>query len=700
MYPHEDALQKRAQYLLKRVYGDTATFRTGQWEAIRSLVLGRQRLLVVQRTGWGKSLVYFLATKLIRELNGGGTVLISPLLALMRNQIDAAQRLGIRATVINSTNYEQHQNIEEKIAGDGIDLLLISPERFANEHFREAVWAVFCKRIGLLVVDEAHCISDWGHDFRPDYRRILNILGDLAPHTPILGTTATANNRVVADVKEILGVDEVMRGGLSRESLQLFTYREPMSAANRLALLDHLMTTLEGSGIIYCTTTNDCRRVALWLQTRGHVVKPYYANVEVETGEKREQLEQELLQNEVKALVASVALGMGFDKPDLHFVIHYQYPGSIITYYQQIGRAGRGVKSAYIILMQGHEDEDIQRYFIETAFPKEEDVQKTLEVIEQSEGQATQSDLLEAVNVRQAGMLKILHHLELEGVITKQKHKYSIAAGALQPEFSRWKHVTMQRYAELAQMQAYLKHEGCLMRFISAALDDPTFTKSCGRCQNCLQRRPSYIPPVEIIEEASRFLRQGETIIFKPRKLFPRGISDSIKGKITHPNKVGVALCLYHDQGWGELVRLGKYRDNHYSHELVTASALLLSDHFLSLESPPEWVCAVPSRRHPNLVPDFSRSLAEALDLPYLEVVRSFDVRPQQKTMHNNRQQFANVAEHFEIVNHIPDTPVLLVDDMIDSGWTLTVIGYLLREHGSGDVHPFALAKVNYGDPS
>jgi len=427
---------------LREILGAGAQFRDGQWEAIEALVSHRQRILVVQRTGWGKSLVYFIATRLLRQQRMGTTLLISPLLSLMRNQIQAAADWGLRADTINSSNREEHERVERLLLTGKLDLLLISPERLANDQFQRDIWPAFSQRIGLLVIDEAHCISDWGHDFRPNYRRIMRVLDDLRPATPVLGTTATANDRVVADVAEILGANlNVQRGPLTRDSLRLYVYPEPRDHAYRLTLLSHLLNNIPGSGIVYCTTTRDCRFVAEWLQQQGFNAKPYYADVEEETDENRVELEQQLLRNEVKALVASVALGMGFDKPDLHFVIHYQLPGSIISYYQQIGRAGRGIDQAHIILMHGDGDEDIQRHFIETAFPQPEHIEAAITALAQS-GPVTQTELQRFVNVNRSMLDKILTHLEVEKIIEKRKSDYVLVAENARPDFARWQQVT------------------------------------------------------------------------------------------------------------------------------------------------------------------------------------------------------------------------------------------------------------------
>ncbi len=683
-----------AEHWLHQVLGPDAQFRPGQREAISALVDDRQRTLVVQRTGWGKSMVYFIATRLLRSNGAGPTILISPLLSLMRNQIQAANALGVRAESINSANsQEENDEVESRLLAGDIDLLLISPERLANQHFRETVWERIRHQVGMLVVDEAHCISDWGHDFRPNYRRIMHILDEVPPHTPVLGTTATANDRVVADVSEILGANlQVLRGPLTRDSLALYVFPQPYSISYRLALLAYLLSRIEGSGIIYCMTTRDCLRVSKWLNQRGFNTKPYYAQVEQDAGEDRVDLEQQLLNNEVKALVASVALGMGFDKPDLHFVIHYQYPGSIIGYYQQIGRAGRGIEQAHIILMHGPEDEDIQKYFIETAFPKPDHVQQAIDALAGAK-ELTRNQLMKFINVKVSTLEKILTHLEIENIIEKQGHTYRLIETNRSPDYARWEQVVQQRLAELEDMQAYIQHQGCLMEFIANALDDPMRPRSCGKCKNCRGVESKFVPDLQIVEQASAFLRDSEKIYIEPRKKWPPNLSDSRRGSFQQTNAVGVALCHYHDQGWGELVRRGKYADRRFSDELVTASADLLRRHFQELDNPPTWVTAVPSLRRPVLVPDFAERLAQTLGLEYRNVVSNICEQPEQKTMQNSWQQASNILDAFQ-VNNVSHEPVLLVDDMVDSKWTLTVIGQLLMEQGCLKVHPFALAKA------
>ncbi len=687
-------MRQQAEQWLKDILGDEASFRDGQWEAIDALVSQQQQVLVVQRTGWGKSLVYFMATRLQRAQNRGVTLLISPLLSLMRNQIQSAEAWGLKAFTLNSSNSDDHAFVEQKLLADEVDLLLISPERLANDRFRETIWHRIKDRIGLLVIDEAHCISDWGHDFRPNYRRIMRILDEIPKNTPVLGTTATANDRVVDDVAEILGASmNIQRGALTRDSLALYVYPEKMDTATRLTLLSHLLKHIQGCGIIYCTTTRDCLQVAEWLQSDGLNVKPYYANVEEKLDETREELEDQLMNNEVKALVSSVALGMGFDKADLHFVIHYQMPGNIISYYQQIGRAGRGIDKAHIVLMHGSEDEEIQEYFIETAFPAPKQVNQVVEAL-RYHGAMKQSELQQFVNARRSVLEKILVHLEVENIIRKDNREYHIVDANKNPDFERWSAVTRKRYDELRQMKSYIHAEGCLMRFLADALDDPTSIEPCGRCRNCTGASSHFSPDIQQIQKAQSFLRGNKAIEFSPRKRYPMGFPN-VKNTVIHEvNQTGLALCGYYDEGWGSLVRKGR-KENHYDDELVRVSGELIKQNWHSWNSIPTVVTSVPSLRRPKLVPDFAQRLAHEINLPYYALVEHIDQHPPQSEMYNSFQQATNLIDRFALLHKLSGKPILLVDDFADSQWTLTLVGRLLMQGGSGAIYPFVLALSN-----
>ncbi|HEY8907406.1 MAG TPA: RecQ family ATP-dependent DNA helicase [Rhodoferax sp.] len=672
-----------------------ATFRDGQEDAIRHVVEGKGRLLVVQKTGWGKSFVYFIATKLLRNDGNGPALLISPLLALMRNQIAAAERMGVRAATINSDNVDDWAKVEAKLAHGEIDILLISPERLANERFRTQVLAGIAAQISMLVIDEAHCISDWGHDFRPHYRLLERIVKTLPPNLRLLATTATANNRVMEDLAAVLGPKlGVSRGDLNRTSLSLQTIRLP-SQAERLAWLAEQLATLQGHGIIYTLTVHDAYQVADWLKTRGFNVEAYTG----ETGDRREALEQALLNNEVKALVATTALGMGYDKPDLAFVIHYQMPGSVVAYYQQVGRAGRALESAYGVLLSGEEESGIANWFIKNAFPTEKEVGEILNALEKESSGLSIPELLARVNIKEGRVKHAIALLSLEAPapIAKQDTKWQLVAATLSEEFwARAERLTALRKAELQQMQEYVSLSfGDHMGFLIGALDgDPS-----------LVTKPALPPlPATVTEalarEAIAFLRRTSLPI-KPREKWPVGGMPQYgihKGStIPYQAQPGKALCVWGDAGWGGMVRQGKYHDSKFADDLVGACVKMIRE--WNPQPKPTWVTCIPSLRHPHLVPDFAKRLSAALALPFHMVIAKTDDRPEQKTMANSTQQARNIDGSLTLNGTpVPPGPVILIDDMVDSRWTLTVAAWLLRKNGSGEVWPMALSQTGHDE--
>lgn len=674
--------------------GERAEFRPGQWEAIDAVVSKKQRVLVVQRTGWGKSLVYFLATRLLRDQGSGPTLLISPLLSLMRNQIEMARKIGIQAVTINSANRQEWDAAEGALSANKCDILLISPERLNNERFQKSILPGMAGRVGLFVVDEAHCISDWGHDFRPDYRRIVRILQMLPRGVPVLGTTATANDRVIGDIQHQLGEGLViLRGALDRETLRLQCIRLA-NQSERMAWLVENLPKFPGSGIIYCLTVADSQRVTEWLKRNGFNAAAYHAGKETEID--RPALEQAFINNEIHILVATVALGMGFDKPDISFVIHFQRPGSVIAYYQQVGRAGRAVNRAYGILLSGVEDDEIQDYFIETAFPSLQSMRAILEVLEKHEALSF-DELLSKVNIAWSVLEKALKMLEVDGAIGTtydQKTLYFRTPNPWKPDFERIERVLALRRAEKSQMQAYLDHKGCLMEYLLRELDDPN-PKPCGRCANCRGKGLSKTTSHELVIQAENFLK-GVWIPISPRLRWPFGLFPDQKRVIPPELQIspGRSLCYYGDAGWGKLVREGKYNDAHFSDELLEASLQLIRLHWKP-DPFPTWLTAIPSRRHPALVSDFANRLAAKLNIPFLPVLVRTGEPPEQKTMQNSSMQARNVLGTLAISGKIPSGPALLVDDIIDSGWTLTMAGYLLRSHGSAEVYPFTLAQAS-----
>lgn len=687
---------KRALELLRIGSGRAdATFRDGQEDAIRHIVEGKGRLLVVQKTGWGKSFVYFIATKLLREAGAGPALLISPLLALMRNQIAAAERMGVRAATINSDNQDEWKSVEAKLRRNEVDILLIAPEKLGNDWFNTEVLADIAGQISLMVIDEAHCISDWGHDFRPHYRLLERIARTLPANLRLLATTATANDRVMEDLVAVLGPNmKVLRGDLNRGSLTLQTMRLP-SQAVRLAWIAQQLSSLPGHGIIYALTIRDANQLADWLKAQGFAVEAYTGK----TGDRREELEQALQENKVKALVATTALGMGYDKPDLAFVIHFQMPGSVVAYYQQVGRAGRALESAYGVLLSGDEEEGITDWFIRSAFPTRQEVNDVLGALNEAPEGLSIPDLMTCVNMSKGRIEKTITALSLESPapIAKQGTKWQLTAAELGDEFwARADRLTKLRRAELQQMQEYVSRPfGQHMGFLIDALDGDSSTVS-----------PPSLPPLSedvdqlLVREAEEFLCRTSLPI-EPRKKWPVGgmpqYGIHTASTIPYQAQPGKALCVWGDAGWGGLVRQGKYHDGHFSDDLVAACVKMIQE--WNPQPSPTWVTCVPSLRHPELVPNFAQRLAAALGLPFHMVITKTDARPEQKTMANSTQQARNIDGSLALNGQpIPPGPVLLVDDMVDSRWTLTVSAWLLRKSGSGVVWPMALSQTGHDE--
>ncbi len=679
---------------------EDAVFRPHQREAVEALVDG-ERVLVVQRTGWGKSAVYFLATHLLRQRGMGPTLLISPLLALMRNQIEAATRLGLRSMTVNSSSKTTVDELADALNTDSLDLILVSPERLANPEFAAKVMPMLEERPGMMVIDEVHCISDWGHDFRPDYRRIGRMIDHYGRSAevkvPILGCTATANSRVVDDVAEQLGAElTTFRGALGRSGLGLGVMNLP-AQPERLVWLAERLESIPGSGIVYCLTIRDTLAVADWLQSRGIDVAAYSGATEAD---EREVLERRLQTNDLKALVATSALGMGYDKPDLGFVIHFQMPGSPIAYYQQVGRAGRALDRSAAILLVGQEDLRIQDHFIDRAFPPPEQVDEVLAIVDAASGPIGLRDIAGEVNIKWGDLEAILKQLDVEGAVKRVKgQSYERTGQAWQYPAERVDNVTEARKFEQQLMLDYAETSGCRMQFLTALLDDPA-QEPCGICDNCRRagRRADgataidalvdsgvfapFDPDPSALERAARFLR-NRPIVLAPKKL---GIPAEER------SDSGLALAIWGDDGWGRDIERGKYRDRRFSDELVEGLAEAVRD--WTPDTAIEWVTAVPSERSGDLVPDVAERLAASLGLPFVAAVQRCAERPPQEEMANSAYQRANVEGAFTATGDVPAGPVLLVDDLIDSGWTLTEVGRVLRRAGSGPVMPLALAST------
>jgi len=668
----------------KKYYGDDADFKPGQLEAIEA-VLDNKRTLVVQKTGWGKSLVYFMATKMIRKQQKKFTLIISPLLVLMNNQVDSATKLELDVRTINSENTSAWKDVLSEVSLGNIDALIISPERLANEEFKAELTQRLAANIGMFVVDEAHCISDWGHDFRPDYRRIVDLVNLLPKNVPVLATTATANDRVVEDIKTQLGQDIIVsRGPLLRKSIAIQTIQLASREERLVWILNHL-DEMPGSGIVYSLTVNDCKLVDSWLKAHGIKSEAYYA--EVSTEEKNEIVDK-FMRNEIKVLSATIAFGMGFDKPDIGFVIHFQKPGNIVAYYQQIGRAGRKLKNAYAVMLYGPEDDEINEYFIDSAFPTERDMNEIIDVIVRHPGN-NKGRITGYTNMKYTRVEKSLKYLEVSGDIYFENKGYYKTPKLWAPDLEKSNTITALRYRELENINTYAITDMCYMEFIARELDDKTAT-SCGKCSNCLKKNLfSTDIPRNQFEEAQAFIKEDYNVIV-PRKQWPdKDCFGNLKIPEDRLLEQGVVLSNYGDAGWGKVVSHDKYKEGIFSDELVEASAERLKD-FIK-ENNITCVTYIPSRRRPELVKNFAERLAKRLDLSIFTALEKSQDTICQKELNNSRKQWENANESFEVVE-IREGNTLLVDDMVDSRWTLTVCGYKMLERGNGKIYPFALA--------
>ncbi|MFV2176850.1 RecQ family ATP-dependent DNA helicase [Actinomadura sp. LOL_016] len=698
-------LRDEAERTLRALAGDHARLRDDQWTAIDALVVGRRRALVVQRTGWGKSAVYFVATRLLRARGAGPTVIVSPLLALMRNQIDAAERAGIHARTINSANTDDWDGIFAEVEEGGVDVLLVSPERLNNPDFRDLVLPKLAAGAGLIVVDEAHCISDWGHDFRPDYRRIRTLLAELPPGIPVLATTATANARVTHDVAEQLagagpatghGETLVLRGPLERESLHLSVVTPP-TAEQRIAWLAEHLHHLPGSGIIYTLTVAAAHEITAFLRDRGHEVAAYSGQTEQA---ERLQAEQDLLDNKLKALVATSALGMGFDKPDLGFIVHVGAPQSPVAYYQQIGRAGRGVDRAEVILLPGREDREIWEYFASMAFPPEHIVRDTLRVLDEAGRPLSLGALEPRVDLGRSRLEMMLKVLDVDGAVRRVKGGWTATGAPWAYDRERYERVTAERRREQQAMLDYITTTGCREEFLRHRLDDPA-AAPCGRCDNCTgEHRSADVAAESTARARDRLHRPG--VDLAPRRMWPTAVKDDlgVSGRIApgEQAETGRALGRLTDIGWGNRLRdLFAAGDADVPADMLDAVVTVLAAWDWSAR--PTGVVTIGSRSRPRLVTGLGHRIAEIGRLPYLgELAPVGEPVPRR---HNSAQRLRSVWNGLALPAPLGDAlaaapgPVLLVDDRVETGWTMTVAARLLRHAGAPAVLPLTLATPN-----
>ncbi|MDQ0539554.1 ATP-dependent DNA helicase RecQ [Curtobacterium flaccumfaciens] len=702
--PSADIAAEAQQALAALTGRPDAVFHPGQLEAISALVEHRQRALVVQRTGWGKSAVYFLATLLLRRRGGGPTVLVSPLLALMRDQVAAAARAGVRAVSINSANAHEWGETQAALARDEVDVLLVSPERLNNPKFRDEQMPTLIARMGMLVVDEAHCISDWGHDFRPDYRRLAELIRSLPHGVPVLATTATANERVVEDVAEQLTAgpaDPVftIRGSLARKSLRLGVLTLP-DARQRLGWLLAHLGDLPGSGIIYTLTVSAAEDIARLLRDNGYAVRAYTGRTDTD---EREHLEQQLKGNELKALVATSALGMGFDKPDLGFVVHVGAPSSPVAYYQQIGRAGRATDNADVLLLPGREDREIWQYFASASMPTEARAAAVLGALSTDTAMSTVA-LEGLVDIKRSTLELLLKVLDVDGAVRRVTGGWVSTGQPWEYDAPRYERVAAARAAEAASMLDYESTSACRMQLLQQDLDDPS-AEPCGRCDNCAGAWfPTAVSDTDSSGAAAALDKVGVEIA--PRAQWPSGMSSlgvSVRGKIGADELVqpGRAVARLTDLGWGGPLRAlfsPSTPDAPISRELVDGCVRALKD--WPWETRPTGVVAMSSRSRPELVGSLAQALSTIGRLQFLGTLGRAGGTPRGDGATNSAYRLSGVWDTFVVDPSLAaalqshEGPVLLVDDLVDSRWTMTVAGRELRRAGASAVLPFALATV------
>jgi ATP-dependent DNA helicase RecQ len=680
--PTSSAL-KHLTAVLQLLAGPQAVPRADQLAAVDAVLQPAARVLVVQATGWGKSAVYWAATTALRKAGGGTTLVISPLLALMRDQVTAAGKAGLKAESINSTNIDDWDPVFQALKNNQLDVLLVSPERLGNPAFAARLPQLLAQT-SLIVIDEAHCISDWGFDFRPDYQRLARSLL-AAPNAAVLATTATANERVTDDVRRQLGNGTaVFRGTLARTSLRLSVI-PGLSAAERFAWIADALQTLPGSGIIYTLTVAEAERLAGYLRRCGFDVPAYTGQTETAD---RLHIEQQLRKNELKAVVATSALGMGYDKPDLGFCLHLGSPGTPVAYYQQIGRAGRALTHAEAILLPGSGDEAIWEYFATANIPSQENADRVLTAL--SERPQSVIDLEGATAIRRGRLEALLRILAVDNAVEKDGSKWTATGRPWMLDSRKWDALLAGRREEADLMRNYAHGRGCLMAYLQQALSDPN-PAPCGKCSVCTGQlpEPGLHPSASAINEARRFLRQQD-VIFEPRKIWPKGCTR--KGTIS-AKLAARAVAFADDPGWTEeLEALARSGMTIVPSGLLDGAVSLLQRWKNDWEQRPALVMPAPA---PDSEMQSNRQFANHIST--IGRLPLFDAFSWQGPACPENQPSASHVKHLEKairlqkLTDLPAGPVLLCATTARTCWTMTLAAALLSEAGVKSVMAIVL---------
>jgi ATP-dependent DNA helicase RecQ len=702
-----DQLAVVAADVIAKIAGPAARVRDDQLSAVGALVTDHRRALVVERTGWGKSAVYWIAAAALRSVGAGPVLVISPLLSLMRDQVSAAQRAGLRAVTLNSANVDAWSTIEKQLGDDEVDVLLTSPERLASPRFAGQVLPGLVARLSLLVIDEAHCISDWGFDFRPDYQRLTRLLTTELAGTdlPVLATTATANERVTADVAAQLatGTDRpllVQRGTLARTSLHMGVV-PGLSALQRYAWISGALDTLPGSGIVYTLTVAEAGRIAAFLTERGHRVAAYTGQLDPAA---RLQVEDQLRRNELKAVVATSALGMGFDKPDVAFVLNVGSPSSPVAYYQQIGRAGRALDTAVAVLLPAETDDRVWEYFATASTPDPDQARRVLGALAESATPLSVQRLEEMTGVRRGRLETLLKVLAVDGAVDRGGPGWKSTGEPWQFDAARYAALTAARRHEADLMRQLAAGAGCLMSFLRQALDDPHAGDPCGTCSVCTGSLPGGlgVGAAGPLVEAARAFARGQDVVIEPRKLWPGGgvpVGDRQRtGRITARVQPGRALAFADDPGWAESIApltadravdlaAGAALDDDIGRGVVEVLTRWRRD----WATRPVAVVPMPSRRHSRLVTAVADHIGVVGRLPVLHLLEAVGPAPVSGVASGARATAVATALRLTDGADVPAGPLLLVDDVYTSGWTVTVAADLLAMAGAAEIYPFVL---------
>jgi ATP-dependent DNA helicase RecQ len=689
-----------ATRVLCELAGPDAVLRLDQLAAAQALVCDRRRVLCVQATGWGKSAVYWIAAAALRSAGSGPVLVVSPLLALMRDQVTAASRAGLRAVTLNSANVDEWAIIEKQLADDEVDVLLTSPERLASARFAATVLPNLLARLGLLVIDEAHCVSDWGFDFRPDYQRLTRLLTTARGDQPVLATTATANDRVTRDVADQLAVGAatevlVLRGTLARTSLQLGVV-PGLSALQRYAWVAAALDRLPGSGIVYVLTVADTVRLAEFLTTRGHAVAAYSGQLETD---ERERIEDQLRRNEIKAVVSTSALGMGYDKPDLAFCLHVGSPASPVAYYQQVGRAGRALDSAVAVLLPAESDDRVWAYFADASTPDPALAARVLSTLADAAEPLSLPKLEDAVGARRGRLEALLKILAVDGAARRVGMGWEATGDLWVFDAERYAALAAARAAEAAIMRSYAAGAGCLMSFLRLSLDDPHAGEACGVCSVCTGRLPAGLSATQSDADvdSARVFARGVDVVIEPRKLWPSYVGPSgstRKGRIGGVLGAGRALAFADDPGWADLVvRLTRdgAPDGDLPAEAAAGVVAMLARWAKQWPARPTAVAMIPSRTHPILISSLAQHIA---NVGQLELIEPFEIngpRPIAGVASGQRVAAVSASLFVRSDAAVPAGPILLVDDVYVSGWTMTVAAALLGDLGATTVYPLVL---------